>query len=59
VRLAVMTMSWISSSDNRDAWGRKLKPFREVEVARVRYLNLAEAQRDNSHRAHAPNQRRH
>ena len=30
---------------NRDAWGRKLKPFREVEVARVRYLNLAEAQR--------------
>ncbi len=29
----------------RDAWGRKLKPFREVEVARVRYLSLAEAQR--------------
>ena len=24
--------------DNRDAWGRKLKPFRDVEVARVRYL---------------------
>ena len=23
---------------NRDAWGRKLKPFRDVEVARVRYL---------------------
>ena len=30
---------------NRDAWGRKLKPFREVEVARVRYLTVAEAQR--------------
>jgi integrase len=30
---------------NRDAWGRKLKPFREVEVARVRYLSVAEAQR--------------
>ena len=25
---------------NRDAWGRKLKPFREVEVARVRYLSV-------------------
>ncbi len=24
--------------DNRDAWGRKLKPFRDVEVARVHYL---------------------
>ena len=30
---------------HRDAWGRKLKPFREVETARVRYLSLAEAQR--------------
>jgi integrase len=30
---------------NRDAWGRKLKPFRDVEVARLRYLSIAEAQR--------------
>jgi integrase len=30
---------------NRDAWGRKLKPFRNVEVARIRYLSVAEAQR--------------
>jgi integrase len=30
---------------NRDAWGRKLKPFRGVEVARVRYLTVAEARR--------------
>ena len=31
---------------NCDAWGRKLRNrYREVEVARVRYLNLAEAQR--------------
>jgi integrase len=30
---------------NRDAWGRKLKPFRGVEVARVRYLTVDEAQR--------------
>jgi len=30
---------------NRDAWGRKLKPFHDVEVARVRYLSVAEAQR--------------
>ena len=30
---------------NRDAWGRKLKPFRDVEVARVRYLTIEEAQR--------------
>jgi integrase len=30
---------------NRDAWGRKLKPFRDVEVARVRYLTIAEAKR--------------
>jgi integrase len=30
---------------NRDAWGRKLKPFRNVEVARIHYLTVAEAQR--------------
>ncbi|MGC2076033.1 MAG: site-specific integrase [Xanthobacteraceae bacterium] len=30
---------------NRDAWGRKLKPFREVDVARVRYLTVAQAER--------------
>jgi integrase len=30
---------------NRDAWGRKLKPFKDVESARVRYLTVAEAQR--------------
>jgi integrase len=30
---------------NRDAWGRKLKPFRDVQLARVRYLQVAEAQR--------------
>jgi integrase len=30
---------------NRDAWGRKLKPFRDVEVARIRYLTIAEAKR--------------
>jgi integrase len=28
-----------------DAWGRKLKPFRDVEVARVRYLSVVEAKR--------------
>src|SRR5262249_21509416 len=28
---------------NRDAWGRKLKPFHNVEVARVPYLAHAEA----------------
>jgi integrase len=26
-------------------WGRKLKPFRDVEVARVRYLSMSEATR--------------
>lgn len=31
--------------NNRDAWGRKLKPFRDVEVARVRYLTVADAAR--------------
>ena len=30
---------------NRDAWGRKLKLFRDVEVARVRCLTIAEAKR--------------
>src|SRR5262249_27726299 len=30
---------------NRDAWGRKLKPFRDVNQARARYLTIAEAQR--------------
>jgi integrase len=30
---------------SNDAWGRKLKPFRDVEVARVRYLTVAEAKR--------------
>jgi integrase len=30
---------------NRDAWGRKLKPFRNVEVARVHYLTVAQAKR--------------
>src|SRR5262249_17774168 len=28
---------------NRDAWGRKLKPFHNVEVARVHYLDHAQA----------------
>jgi hypothetical protein len=30
---------------NRDAWGRKLKPFHNVEMARVRYLTVAQAER--------------
>jgi integrase len=30
---------------NRDAWGRRLAPFERVEVARVRYLTVAEAER--------------
>jgi integrase len=30
---------------DNSAWGRKLKPFRDVEVARIRYLTVAEAQR--------------
>ena len=30
---------------DRDAWGRKLRPFRDVEMARVRYLSIEEAQR--------------
>jgi integrase len=28
-----------------DAWGRRLKPFESVEVARTRYLSVAEAKR--------------
>jgi integrase len=31
--------------ENRDAWGRRLAPFEKVEVARVRYLTVAEAER--------------
>src|SRR6516225_4616104 len=30
---------------SRDAWGRRLAPFEKVEVARVRYLTIAEAER--------------
>jgi integrase len=30
---------------NRDAWGRKLKPFKGVNAARVRFLTVEEAQR--------------
>src|SRR5262249_44361948 len=30
---------------NRDAWGRRLAPFEKVEVARVRYLTVVEAER--------------
>jgi integrase len=30
---------------NRDAWGRRLAPFEKVEVARARYLTVAEAER--------------
>jgi integrase len=30
---------------HRDAWGRKLKPFKGVDSARVRYLTIAEGQR--------------
>jgi integrase len=30
---------------SNDAWGRRVKPFRDVDVARVRYLTVAEAQR--------------
>ena len=30
---------------HRDAWGRKLKPFRDVDKARIEYLEIAEAQR--------------
>jgi integrase len=31
--------------DNRDAWGRRLKPFGNVVVARDRFLNIDEARR--------------
>jgi integrase len=30
---------------SNEAWGRKLKPYRDVETARVRYLSEAEARR--------------
>ena len=30
---------------SRDAWGRRLKPYRDVEVARVRFLSIEEARR--------------
>jgi integrase len=30
---------------HRDAWGRKLKPFKEVDAPPVRYLSMAETQR--------------
>jgi integrase len=31
--------------ERRDAWGRRLAPFENVDVARVRYLSIAEADR--------------
>jgi integrase len=30
---------------NREAWGRRLKPFKEVDAPPVRYLSIAEAKR--------------
>lgn len=30
---------------NNEAWGRRVKPFRNVEVARTRYLSIEEAKR--------------
>ena len=33
------------SAWSNDAWGRRLKPFRKVEAARIRYLRVAEAKR--------------
>jgi integrase len=30
---------------NNEAWGRRVKPFRDVDAARTRYLNIAEAKR--------------
>lgn len=30
---------------DNSAWGRKLKPFKRVDAARIRYLSVAEAQR--------------
>jgi integrase len=30
---------------SNEAWGRRLKPFRDVETARIRYLTIAEAKR--------------
>jgi integrase len=31
--------------NNRDAWDRKLKPYKGVETARIRYLSVPEAER--------------
>jgi integrase len=31
--------------DNRDAWGRRLKPFAKVDTARAQYLTVEQAQR--------------
>ncbi len=31
--------------ESRDAWGRRLQPFENVEVARIHYLTVEEAQR--------------
>ncbi len=31
--------------NNRDAWGRRLKPFENVDTARIRFLTIAEVQR--------------
>jgi integrase len=30
---------------NRDAWGRRLKPFKKADAARLRYFTIAEAKR--------------
>jgi integrase len=30
---------------SNDAWGRRVKPFRDVDVARIRYLTVSEAKR--------------
>ena len=42
---ATLNHATTRGSRNRDAWGRKLKPFRDVEMARIRYLTVAEAKR--------------
>ena len=39
---------------NRDAWGRKLKPFRDVEVARVRYLTSCRHSGSSTRRTRFP-----
>ena len=33
---------WVN---NNEAWGRRVKPFRDVDAARTRYLSIAEAKR--------------